>query len=183
MTLRKLSSLTVVEYGIAWNEVPQPLHGELGKLEEMIKSDLTGNFLFVTEASHIGKLKIDWSGGEWRFTISNQPSISIRAGRRECLGLPGGELFLFKENKIFIDDVRIDLEGRRIMFYGICSSINDSDGSKFKSSISLLKYNSKDVMKMKSEVVGECGQVKVKERRYCSLNVNCIDFMWIISGY
>ena len=85
------------------------------------------------------------------------------------MGLSGGDFFLFEKRNISIDDCEIDLEGRRVTFYGLCSSTKTSDGRKFKSSLIFFKYDSgdnEDVMLMRSEVVGEAGQVKVRERRF-----------------
>merc|ERR1719186_766963 len=89
-----------------------------------------------SEVTYSSKLNIAWSAGEWRFTMLNQPTIKIKAGRRECLGLSGGKLFLFTKMKICIDDVKIDFEGfRRIVFHGSCSSIKSPNLVQFESSI------------------------------------------------
>ena len=49
MSLRNISSLAVNKYGIAWDEMPQPLFGELNKIEERIKSELTGDFVLFMD--------------------------------------------------------------------------------------------------------------------------------------
>ena len=96
----------------------------------------------------------------WRFKfMPNQPTISISGGRREYLGLAGGQLFLSEERNIIIDDVKIDLEERSIMFNGICYSVNESEGRKFKSVLRFFKYSDgiliKKGIKMRSVVFGE----------------------------
>eukprot|EP00092_Neocalanus_flemingeri_P037528 GFUD01040863.1.p1 GENE.GFUD01040863.1~~GFUD01040863.1.p1 ORF type:complete len:251 (-),score=71.86 GFUD01040863.1:105-857(-) len=173
MTLRKISSSAVIKYGIAWDELPWPLNDELKTMEELIKSDLTGQFTY-TEMSYVSKLKIGWDAGEWKFSFLNQQPVQIRAGERQCLGMAGGELFLFDNREISIDDFKIDLEERKITFYGMCSSVKNSDGRKFKSTISFTKFHTMEAMKINSEVVGENGKVKIKERIYSKAG-----YVWI----
>eukprot|EP00092_Neocalanus_flemingeri_P037529 GFUD01040864.1.p1 GENE.GFUD01040864.1~~GFUD01040864.1.p1 ORF type:complete len:256 (-),score=76.00 GFUD01040864.1:49-816(-) len=173
MSLRKISSSAVIKYGIAWDELPWPLNEELKAMEELIKSDLTGQFSY-TEMSHASKLKIGWDAGEWRFSFLNQQPVQIRAGERQCLGMAGGELFLFENREISIDDFTIDLEERKITFYGVCSSVKNSDGREFKSTIRFTKFHSMEAMKMNSEVIGDDGKIKARERIYSKAG-----YVWI----
>eukprot|EP00092_Neocalanus_flemingeri_P102199 GFUD01130711.1.p1 GENE.GFUD01130711.1~~GFUD01130711.1.p1 ORF type:complete len:175 (-),score=45.36 GFUD01130711.1:75-599(-) len=158
VSLRKISSLAVIKYGIARDQLPRALIEELKNMEGMIKSDLTGEF--ILPFTYTSKLNIDWNAGEWRFRFLNQQPVKIRAGGRQSLGLAGGELFLFDDRKIFIDDFKIDLDERKITFYGVCSSVKNSDGRAFKSTISYLKFHNIEVMKMNSEVIEENGKIK-----------------------
>eukprot|EP00092_Neocalanus_flemingeri_P055751 GFUD01065957.1.p1 GENE.GFUD01065957.1~~GFUD01065957.1.p1 ORF type:complete len:172 (+),score=27.77 GFUD01065957.1:38-553(+) len=154
-TLRNISSLAVIKYGIARNELPRALIEELRKMEGRIKSELTGEFTTVSFV---------WDDGELRFRILNQQTVTIRSGGRNSLGLAGGKLFLFDDRKISIDDFKIDLKERRITFYGMCSSVKNADGRVFKSTISFNKVHYIDAMKMSSEVVGEHEKLNVRER-------------------
>eukprot|EP00092_Neocalanus_flemingeri_P041501 GFUD01045196.1.p1 GENE.GFUD01045196.1~~GFUD01045196.1.p1 ORF type:complete len:187 (-),score=49.73 GFUD01045196.1:113-673(-) len=169
-TLRNISSLAVVKYGIARDELPGPLIKELRTMEGLLKSELTGDFFhYDMPLKKACNLNIDWDAGEWRFSssisgrgmeIPQQQTVKIRAGGRQCLGLAGGQLFLFDGRKISIDDFRIDLDERRITFYGICSSFKNSDGRVFKSTICYPKFHNIEVMKMNSEVIEENGKIK-----------------------
>eukprot|EP00092_Neocalanus_flemingeri_P034942 GFUD01038019.1.p1 GENE.GFUD01038019.1~~GFUD01038019.1.p1 ORF type:complete len:181 (-),score=33.30 GFUD01038019.1:17-559(-) len=163
VSLRSISSLAIIKYGIARDELPLDLIEELRIMEGLIKSDLTltGEFFPVNFV---------WDNGEWRFSIPNQQPVTIRAGGRNFLGLAGGKLFLFDNRKISIDDFKIDLKERRITFYGMCSSVKNSDGRVFKSTISFPKFHDIDAMKMSSEVVGDHGKSKVRERIFSTAN-------------
>eukprot|EP00092_Neocalanus_flemingeri_P036580 GFUD01039829.1.p1 GENE.GFUD01039829.1~~GFUD01039829.1.p1 ORF type:complete len:180 (+),score=34.62 GFUD01039829.1:57-542(+) len=155
VSLRNISSLAVIKYGIARDELPRALIEELRKMEGRIKSELTGEFTTVSFV---------WDDGEWRFRILNQQTVTIRSGGRNSLGLAGGKLFLFDDRKISIDDFKIDLKERRITFYGMCSSVKNSGDRVFKSTISFTKIHNIEIMKMSSQVVEENGQCR------CMLN-------------
>ena len=108
MSLRNLSKLAVIKYGVddAKNEleVPQALISELETLEELVKSQLqlTGHFTVDDDITSSARLDVSWSNGEWKFTPLGQQTISIRAGRRQDLGLAGGELFLFRNRQFLL---------------------------------------------------------------------------------
>ena len=157
----------LVKYGVdvAKNELelPRPLISELETLEECMKSELTGHFTYRAP-TFSSQLDIAWSNGEWTFTPLNQQPISIRAGRRQDLGLAGGELFLFNNRKISINDFKMDLKGRRIFFFGKCSSSKTPEDRQFLCRVSFFKVDNLDLMEMRSVVLGEAGLMKVQKR-------------------
>ena len=102
-------------------------------MEEQIKSVFTGKFSLVGYG--LDSLKIGWVGGEWHFTLLNLQTIKISGGGSNCLGLPGGRLFFFPGRSVTIDDFKIDLLGREVIFHGTCSSSKDTSGRTFKSSL------------------------------------------------
>jgi len=165
MTLSYLSSFAVIKYGIERNErdVPKTIIKDLEVLEKRIIDELTGQFTY-TDPDYDSKMDIEWSPGEWRFTLMNQEPVKIRTGRRENLGLAGGDLFLFEGRKISIDDFNIDLEEKKIKFFGKCSSVKTSLGREFKSTFSFIKFLGRDAMKVNSELIGKFGLKKAKEK-------------------
>jgi len=165
MTLSYLSSLAVIKNGIERNEleVPKTIIKDLGVMEKIINDEMTGEFTY-TDPDYDSKMDIAWSPGEWRFTQRNQEPVKIRAGRRENLGLAGGEIFLFEGRKISIDDFNIDLEEKKIKFYGKCSSVKTYCGRDFKSTFSFIKFHGRDAMKVNSELIGEFGVKKAREK-------------------
>ena len=165
--LSKQAVTTVIKHGIDFAELPVHLVKECANMEDLVKTELTGNFTyqFPTFSS---ELKIDWNKGEWKLTPLNLRTISIRAGRREDLGLPGGELFLFKGSKISIEDLKIDIEASKVFFYGKSSSRKTSEHGEFKCTLEFFKGNYVDWMMMISEVVGETGKMEVRIMKFTS---------------
>eukprot|EP00092_Neocalanus_flemingeri_P001223 GFUD01001305.1.p1 GENE.GFUD01001305.1~~GFUD01001305.1.p1 ORF type:complete len:153 (-),score=37.73 GFUD01001305.1:136-594(-) len=125
LTLKNMCKMVVVKYGLAKEEIPQSLIEEIEHMEGRIQSELTG----VLTSFYDSDIKVEWSTGEWSFTPCNQPSIKIRAGRRNCLGSRGGELFLLPGRNVVIEDFKINLEERRVTveFLGSCSSVAKPD--------------------------------------------------------
>eukprot|EP00092_Neocalanus_flemingeri_P023638 GFUD01025639.1.p1 GENE.GFUD01025639.1~~GFUD01025639.1.p1 ORF type:complete len:203 (-),score=56.65 GFUD01025639.1:67-621(-) len=146
-TLRKISMLAVVKLGIPEAELPQTVAKEVEMLGERISSEWTGIF---SGCELYDRIKIDWSGGEWRFTPlirtvyrsrwstpHTLPAIKIKAGRTNDLGYPGGNLFLLPGRKIWIDDYEIGVEDRKVIFYGACSSTKIGTRTQLKATLSL----------------------------------------------
>eukprot|EP00092_Neocalanus_flemingeri_P038004 GFUD01041372.1.p1 GENE.GFUD01041372.1~~GFUD01041372.1.p1 ORF type:complete len:167 (+),score=41.85 GFUD01041372.1:41-502(+) len=101
-------------------------------LEERINSDWSGIFRsWYSLYCNWNYIKIDWSGGEWRFQFykagptftfpAQMPAIKIKAGSSYDLGKQGGIMFLLKGKKIWIDDYRV-VEDSKVIFYGSYSS-------------------------------------------------------------
>merc|ERR1719228_2511150 len=129
---------------------------------------------------HETKLNIEWSSeGEWNFMMGNQDIVKIRGGVKSSLGFQGGELFLLEGRgelfllegrEVTIDDFKIDLEGKQIVFHGTCSSSKTPSGRQLKSVFTFTKFGHMDIVKIKSEVfgdiVGGLQQFKFKDRIY-----------------
>eukprot|EP00092_Neocalanus_flemingeri_P100438 GFUD01128284.1.p1 GENE.GFUD01128284.1~~GFUD01128284.1.p1 ORF type:complete len:192 (-),score=50.44 GFUD01128284.1:65-586(-) len=135
-TLRNISMMAVVKLGIPEAELPQTVAKEVEMLGERITAEWTGIF---SVCELCDRIKIDWSGGVWRFTplIRTLPTIKIKAGSTNDLGYPGGNLFLLPGRKVWIDDYEIDVEDRKVIFYGAHSSTMIGTRTQFKVTLSL----------------------------------------------
>ena len=122
----------MIKYGIAREDLPQLLYGELDPIEQLVKSQLNGDF------SYWVCLTIAWAG-HWLFTFLGQQT-ELGAGVKNCLGPGGGELFLFKGWEISVDDFIFDLDRRKVTFFG---------------NISFSRFGDTLGMKMGSELIGE----------------------------
>ena len=143
MSLRYLSSLAVIKYGIAREDLPQPLYGELDPIEH-----LNGYFSYrVFGQVNPLCLTIAWAG-HWLFPFVGQQT-ELGAGVKNCLGPGGGELFLFKGWEISVDDFIFDLDRRKVTFF---------------SNISFSRFGDTLRMKMGSELIGDDRIEKVRER-------------------
>eukprot|EP00092_Neocalanus_flemingeri_P038005 GFUD01041373.1.p1 GENE.GFUD01041373.1~~GFUD01041373.1.p1 ORF type:complete len:169 (+),score=36.21 GFUD01041373.1:111-617(+) len=119
-TLKQMSMMAVLKLGIPRTELPKTVAKEVDMLEARIKSDWTGIFRsWNLWSDHI---KIDWSGGEWRFLFFHpgqvMQEIKIKAGHTKDLGFPGGIMFILPRKTIWIDDYKIVMEDRKFIFYG-----------------------------------------------------------------
>ena len=174
MSLRNLSKLALISHSVDREGLPTHLIDEVTKMEKIIITEMTGDFTY-RDRFYFTKLHIGWFDGGWQFSLLNQEVIHIRAGRRECLGLSAGELFLFNKRKVTVDYWTCDHHEKKINFYGVCSSAKASGGRPFRSSITFYKYPNISWMKIRSVVVGEGGQEKVRSRMFSSKDVNSID--------
>ena len=140
MSLKKLSKLAVLKFDLTREELPDTLVEELEEMEAWIKTNMTGYLMSAHDGS---QLKIDWARGGWSFTISNQPTLKIEGRGKNCLGFLGGELFLLPGRKIYVDDYKIDLEAKEVIFFGSCSTVKDPEGRKLKCMIGFRRFRSK----------------------------------------
>jgi hypothetical protein len=163
-SLKEMCKIEVIKLGISGSELPTTVAKEVEIMEENIKSAFTGIFSY-SEYFSSSTLKIDWVGGEWQFTQLNQQTIKIKAGAENSLGNLGGDLFLFPGRKVSINDYRIDLEGRKVIFYGTFSSVKDVSGRQFKST--LLFSSTSNLLMMESKVsIKETGLDKEMARMF-----------------
>ena len=144
-TLKEICKMEVIKLGAPREELPKTILKEVEIMEEKMKTFFTGSFSNICNSSY-SSLKIDLVDGEWHFTVCAQPTLKIRGGGSNFLGLPGGQMFLFPGRKVTIDDFKIDLLGREVTFHGKCSSSKDSSGRTFKSSICFAPYSLLGVM-------------------------------------
>ena len=61
---------------------------------------------------------MEWSLSFLRRKEVLSSTIKIRAGKKNDLGLLGGELFLFPGREIVMDAFKLDFEKRTIKYYG-----------------------------------------------------------------
>eukprot|EP00092_Neocalanus_flemingeri_P083987 GFUD01105470.1.p1 GENE.GFUD01105470.1~~GFUD01105470.1.p1 ORF type:complete len:191 (-),score=45.22 GFUD01105470.1:110-661(-) len=176
-TLRKISILAVVKLGIPEAELPQTVAEEVEILGERITSEWTG--IFGGCALWYDRIKIDWSGGVWRFTPQMRtgyrvewsapqtlfvlPAIKIKAGRTNYLGYPGGNLFLLPGRKIWIDDYKIVVGDRKVIFYGACSSTKIGTRTQFRATLSL--SGNGNILLLESKVLVENGPIQDDDER------------------
>ena len=133
-TLMEICKMEVIKLGAPREELPKTILKEVEIMEEKMKTFFTGSFSNICNSSY-SSLKIDLVDGEWHFTVCAQPTLKIRGGGSNFFGLPGGQLFLFPGRKVTIDDFKINLLEKEVIFHGTCSSSEDSTGRKFKSSL------------------------------------------------
>eukprot|EP00092_Neocalanus_flemingeri_P022390 GFUD01024283.1.p1 GENE.GFUD01024283.1~~GFUD01024283.1.p1 ORF type:complete len:174 (-),score=36.14 GFUD01024283.1:35-556(-) len=123
-TLKNMSMMAVLKLGIPRTELPKTVAIEVEKLESRIKSDWTGIFRRWDRDLWCDRdrVKIDWSGGEWRFQLYYDgfpvPAIKIKAGHAKDLGYLGCVMFLLPGNIVWIDDFKVVVEDRKFIFYG-----------------------------------------------------------------
>eukprot|EP00092_Neocalanus_flemingeri_P038003 GFUD01041371.1.p1 GENE.GFUD01041371.1~~GFUD01041371.1.p1 ORF type:complete len:175 (-),score=46.31 GFUD01041371.1:49-573(-) len=142
-TLEQMSMMAVLKLGIPMTELPKTVAKEVDMLEARIKSDWTGIFRSWNWGLWCDRVKIDWSGGEWRFQFYSDsgyggpgPAIKIKAGHSKDLGYPGGIMFLLPGKKVWIDDYKIVMEDRKVIFYGAYYSHARYCWRQFKATLS-----------------------------------------------
>ena len=119
MTLREITMMAVIKFDIPRDQLPEILVNEIEEIEDKINTELTGKF---ESSGYYDRIEIGWSRGEWSLSFLRRKevlssTIKIRAGKRNDLGLLGGELFLFPGREIVMDDFKIDFERRMIKFF------------------------------------------------------------------
>ena len=185
MSLRNISKLAMVKYGVNKTELPKDLIKEVKEMEDIVKAEMSGSFSNLT-LNYSYCLKIEWSPGEWQFVLTTnfhwtpedwKPTLrtikmKIRAGRREHLGFAGGYLFHFPNREVTIDNFKIDLERRKILFLGKCSSVKTQEGRKFRCTLQFEKIYGVGCLTMKSKVISEAGWLKVRIRTLNDLPVS-----------
>ena len=157
MTLREITKMAVIKFDIPRDQLPDILVKEVEAMEAKINTELTGKY--ESSGFLLDRIEIGWSRGEWSLSFLRRKevlssTIKIRAGKRNDLGLLGGELFLFPGREIVMDDFKIDFERRMIKFFGTCSSFEEPDAKLFKSTVSFSPEKIRYFMKIESEVIG-----------------------------
>ena len=156
MTLREMSKMAVIKYDIPRDQLPDILVKEIEEMEAKINTELSGKY---ESSGYYDRIEIGWSSGGWSLNFLRRKEVfsstlKIRAGKRNDLGLMGGELFLFPGREIVIDDFKIDFKSRMIKFFGTCSSVEEPDAKLFKSAVSFSPEKIRYFMKIESEVMG-----------------------------
>ena len=98
-TLKEICKMEVIKLGAPREELPKTILKEVEIMEEKMKTFFTGSFSNICNSSY-SSLKIDLVDGEWHFTVCAQPTLKIRGGGSNSLGLPGGQLFLFPGRRL-----------------------------------------------------------------------------------
>jgi hypothetical protein len=136
-SLKEICKLAVIKQGLSRTDLPQVVSEEVEIMEEKLKSVFSGIF-FSSKDDAISSLKIAWENGEWQLTPLNQETLRIRAGVENSLGREGGDIFCLPGRQVSIHHFRIDLDGRKVFFYGSCSSVKNSTGRQFESLLTVM---------------------------------------------
>ena len=101
------------------------------------------------------------------FILDNQKEMKIQCGVQARLGFVGGELFALFGRKVIVEDFTLDVNNRKVVFYGTCSSSKTTLWRSFKSTFTFRNIVGGFVT-IRTEVRRAGGQLKVEERSFKS---------------
>jgi hypothetical protein len=170
-SLRENCKLAVIKHGSSRTELPTTLAQEIETMEGNLKIVFSGTFYYYVD-NYTGFLNIAWEDGEWQLSL-NQETLCIRTGVDNCLGNQGGDIFLFPGRQVTISDFSIDLDERKVFFYGTCSTNKTLNRRQFRSIYGFSSNSSR--MLISSEVFGETGHHKTHTRLFANVSLDLPD--------
>jgi len=130
-SLKEICKLAVI-LGRSQREcLPKTLIKEVDELDDKIRSTFSGTYHRYGDWSFT-TLTINWTEGQWEFTLYNQGTLVVKAGMRNILGKLGGDIFRLEGRSVSIDDFNIDVHSPKLCFVGTCSSNKIPDGRPLK---------------------------------------------------
>ena len=151
-TLKDLCKATALKFGLkprsnSPDTLPMEMRimeMEMSLMEMMMKFDVTGrNYSdYHVAFRHSCELDVLWSHGEWTVEMRHfgvRHMAKIRAGQRTALLPRWRKIFLFLNggpypglDHIVIDDFKIELEDRTVIFKGSCYNHNSGETCTFQ---------------------------------------------------
>jgi hypothetical protein len=130
-SLRELAKTAVVKHGVGQrDQLPENLQKELEKVEEAVRSSITGQMFYQFYVVRPIEFDIGWNNGTWRFIMrrerwSRRPALiaTVKSHSMTFMSPPWTEVFGLgctkaDHNGFWIYDFAMNVEERKVTFYG-----------------------------------------------------------------